>query len=850
MTTTLWRASLRYALRHPWQLGLALVGIALGVAVVVSIDLCIDSARRAFVLSNQAILGASTHRLVGGPSGVDERVYARLRTEIDGLRAAPVVEGHGTDANGVTLRVLGVDPFAEAPFRPRLEYARYADTGVLRRLLTDSNAALASHATAARLGVQVGDAFDVVINGRTRRLVLAGLLESGDALGEASLADVLVTDIATAQELLASIGRLSRVDLIADAGQAVRIGERLPPGIRIERAGSGTEFAERMTGSFNLNLSMLGLLALLVGMFLVFNTMTFSVVQRRELIGSLRAVGVTRAQIFALILVEAALVALVAVAAGLALGVVLAAELIDLVSRTINDLYFRVSVRELALTPAVLAKSASMGIVAALAAAALPALEATRVPPRATLTRSLAEDRMRRRIPMAAFAGALLLAATLVLVWIPGDSVALGFVALFTLVGGCALLAPSATLALLGVLRPLAGRAGGWLARLAVRGVAANLSRTAIAIAALMVALSATVGVGVMVDSFRRSVAHWLDLTMRADMYVGLPGDPGQRSIAPAVRARIEALAGVEQLSAGRSVSVPAAIGDAADARWIDLDVVVLEMARKSYAGFKLLEGDAADAWPAFDDGGAVLVSESLARRARLEPMARLTLHTERGAHAFPVAAIYRDYGSEHGTVVMSRATFDRHWDDASVSTLGVYAAEGVEVGALARAVRAVVAAGDQQLEVRDTRSIKQASMEVFDRTFTITAVLRALATVIAFVGVLSALMALGLERAKEVAVLRAQGLTPAEVWQLIETQSGIMGVVAGVLALPLGLAMALLLILVVNLRSFGWSMDVHVDPLILVQAFVLALAAALVAGIYPSYRMARVSPAAALRED
>lgn len=846
MTALLWRASFRYAVRHPWQLALSLLGIALGVAVVVSIDLCIDSARRAFVLSNQAVLGASTHRLVGGPGGIDERVYAHLRIGIPGLRAAPVVEGYGADAQGVALRVLGVDPFAEAPFHPQLGYSTIAGGGVLRRLLGDSRAALLSAQTAERLGLEVGEAFDLLINGRERRLELVGLLEEGDALGSASLVDVVVTDIATAQEILGRIGRLDRIDVIAGGEEAARIADRLPAGVRMERAGSGSDFAERMTGSFDLNLSMLGLLALLVGMFLVFNTMTFSVVQRRELFGSLRATGVTRGQIFALILAEAALVALVAVAAGIAIGIGLASELIDLVSRTINDLYFRVSVRELSLTPAVFAKSASMGLAAALAAAAVPALEATRVPPRATLTRSLAEVRMRRYVPVAAAAGVALLAVTLVLVELPGSSPAIGFAALFALVCAGALLAPTATLALLAVLRAPSGRVGGWLARLAVRGVAANLSRTAIAIAALMVALSATVGVGVMVDSFRRSVAHWLDLTMRADMYVGLPGEPGRRAIAPEVRARIAAIPGVDDLSAGRSVSVAAAIGH----QWLPLELVVLEMARKSYAGFQLLEGKAERAWPAFDTGGAVLVSESLARRAGLEPTARLTLQTDRGPRAFPVAAVYRDYGSEHGTVVMSRATFDRYWDDPSVSTLGVYAAEGVDTGALAKAVRAAVAGTDQQLEVRDTRSIKAASMEVFDRTFTITAVLRALATIIAFVGVLSAMMALQLERAKEIAVLRAQGLTPGQVWQLVQTQSGVMGFIAGVLSLPLGIAMSLLLILVVNVRSFGWSMDVYVDPLILAQALLLGVAAALVAGVYPAYRMARVSPAGALRED
>jgi putative ABC transport system permease protein len=197
----------------------------------------------------------------------------------------------------------------------------------------------------------------------------------------------------------------------------------------------------------------------------------------------------------------------------------------------------------------------------------------------------------------------------------------------------------------------------------------------------------------------------------------------------------------------------------------------------------------------------------------------------------------------------MARSTYDRHWDDTAVSTLGVYATEGADATELADAVRAVLGT-DQQLVVRATGAIKTASMEVFERTFTITAVLRGLATVIAFVGILSALMALELERVKEVAVLRAQGLTPAQVWQLVQTQTGAMGLIAGLLAIPVGVALALVLILVINVRSFGWSMDVHVDLGLLLQTVVLAVVAALLAGVYPAYRMARISPADALRED
>jgi putative ABC transport system permease protein len=159
--------------------------------------------------------------------------------------------------------------------------------------------------------------------------------------------------------------------------------------------------------------------------------------------------------------------------------------------------------------------------------------------------------------------------------------------------------------------------------------------------------------------------------------------------------------------------------------------------------------------------------------------------------------------------------------------------------------------AGDTQaLLVRANRSLRQASMEVFDRTFTITQVLRLLAIGVAFVGVLSALMSLQLERARELAVLRATGLTPGQLWGLVSLQTGLLGLLAGLFSVPLGVALAYVLVHVINQRSFGWTLQLAVTPMTLVQAVLLALVASALAGLYPAWKMARANPALALREE
>jgi putative ABC transport system permease protein len=188
-------------------------------------------------------------------------------------------------------------------------------------------------------------------------------------------------------------------------------------------------------------------------------------------------------------------------------------------------------------------------------------------------------------------------------------------------------------------------------------------------------------------------------------------------------------------------------------------------------------------------------------------------------------------------------------WDDPQVSSLGLHAAPGVDVDALVSELRAA-AGGEQLIAISSNRALRDASLEIFDRTFAITGVLQVLATIVAFVGVLAALMALQLERARELGVLRANGLTPGQLWGLVIGQTGLIGLAAGLLALPVGVMMAAVLVYVINRRSFGWTLLFQLDTALFAQALLVALTAALLAGLYPAWRMGRTPPALALREE
>ena len=244
-----------------------------------------------------------------------------------------------------------------------------------------------------------------------------------------------------------------------------------------------------------------------------------------------------------------------------------------------------------------------------------------------------------------------------------------------------------------------------------------------------------------------------------------------------------------------------------------------------------------------------VLISEPYAYRHDLHARDSLSLDTDRGKQEFQVAGVFRDYGADHGVVNMRMSLYRQYWDDDSVYSIGLYLEPGIDADTMVEQLYSLVGK-KQALRIRSNKTLRESSIETFDRTFAITNVLRLLVIAVAFVGILSALMALQLEKARELAVLRATGFTPGQVWGLVITQTGFMGLLSGLLAIPLGLMLAAVLVYAINRRAFGWSMDVIVPGGVLIEAILLALIAALLAGLYPAWRMARTPPAQALREE
>ena len=835
MNGLLAQSGLRFYLRRPWQLCLAVSGIALGVAVYVGVDLANDSARRAFELSSDLITGSTTHHLMGTRGEIADSLYRSLRMEHGPIRAAPVIEDE------IRLRrlpdrvftLMGVDPLEESGFRGFAGFVPGRGTD-FTRLIVEPGAVLVPDPLLEELGLELGAEFEMLIGGQSTTARAVGTVLDTSSGSEGPTAPI-IADIATAQELLGSAS-ISRVDLILDEAEAERIRALgLPDTTLVPAEGRNAAFDE-LARAFRINLTALSLLALLVGVFLIYATMSFAVVQRRGTFGVLRAIGVSRRQLLTGVLGEALALGALATTAGLLLGQQLAEGLVELVLRTVGDLYFESSVSAVTPSPTIYWRAFALGLGMTLLAAAAPALDAARSTPNTAMSRAALERSTRllaRRatwlaLPAAAVASALLLLSS--------RSLVLAFAGLFFVIATGALMVPAATRLLARLAEPLVERAFGISGSLAARGMAASLSRTGVATAALSVAVATVVGIGLMIGSFRISVEDWLTGTLTADVYVNIDGE---QFFDDSHRTALSAIPGVRGSSLTRFIRLPTAAGE--------VSLRALDPGPDGW-GLRMTAGGT-EAVARMESAEGILVSEPLAYRRRLQPGDDLILPTVSGEKAFSVLGVFRDYSTNGGTVLMPLNLYRSHWADDDINGIGVYLDDGIERQAILGEMRSVFGAGTP-VRYRSNDFIRERSMAIFDRTFRITEVLRILAGVVAFFGLASAVMSIELERGRELAVLRALGLRPRQVQALTLAQTGLLGLAAGLFAIPLGIAMAALLIEVINVRSFGWSMDLAIAAQPLALGVVLALSAAVLAGIYPAVRAVRVGVAGQLREE
>ncbi len=826
------RALLRDVLRRPWQVILAIISIAAGVAVVVGVDVANTSAMAEFDRAGRVMDGAATHRLTGGTRNLDETVYQQVRVAAGIMGAAPVIRGEvlipGDDEPWI---LMGIDPLSDFRFRS-FRLGQEASDAAFQG---DDWQAWPLYAS-GELVQRAGAAVSLTHNGQQQTFNLLGSLE----VPAESDTRLLITDIAWSQDFLGLKGRISYVDLKIDQNELDRLTALLPDDVRLFDLAIHQGAQEDMSRAFRINLTALSLLALVVAMFLVYSAISFQVVRRQQLFGQLGVLGVSGKVIAAVLLGELILLGLMGSALGIVLGRLLAEFLTALVTGTISALYHQLDTPAPALSGMTMAKALLVGIPATVFSGLFPVVAAGR---RDTLEllRGFAMgqefQRLSRFLPIIS-AGLVVMAGSMIL-W-SSNGLVVPFAGLFLLIIALSLLGPWLLYLASSLAHCIRDSRGNLIPKMALGNASRHLGRTGVAVSALTVAVSATLGVELMIQSFRYSVVDWLNHYLRADIYLSAEGSTGE-VLPPEFVGALNDLPQLQHLSTGRRVTLSDIQGP--------ITVFALDVPREGFDGFKMIQRSSGDTWPQFHHEGQVLISEPLARRRQLQPGDRIELPTDRGVEAFNIAAIYRDYSSDRGLVTMDWRTWERYFDDPGKVSAALYLQPESDVESVMAVVRALPGA-PADFFMRSNRGLKDASLKVFDQTFRITAVLRWLAMVVAVVGIFSALMALLLDRRREFSLLSAVGLSRLQISGLLILESGLAGLIAGLVAVPLGMLLSLTLIRVINVRSFGWSMESLVDWNLAWQSILLAVCAAMAAAVIPAWRFRGGTLMSGLRGD
>jgi putative ABC transport system permease protein len=852
---------LRPLRREPGRSLLTIAGVAVGIAVMVAIHLANQSAVGSFEEAVEAVAGRANYQLTPASGMMAEEVLLQLQPFWRlGVSFVPIIDRDGSLLrDGRPVRVFATDLLSDLQFRDyRFTRVAAGDQNLpasraeswFLRLLGESSAIIPAE-LATDLGVGIGDRLLVNLDGSRAELVIRGVLEP-EGPAPAFSGRMIIVDIAVAQAAFPALaGRLSRIDLIIPADSESEIVEelqsRLPPGILLERPSRRTERVDQMLRAFRVNLLALAAVSLVVGVFLVYNTVLVSVLRRRGLIGTMRTLGVGTRPIFISFLLEGAVFGLLGSLLGTLLGVAIAGMLLDLVSRTVSTLYVRTAPSVVELDPLVAVVAVATGVVISAAAAAQPAAEAASRAPLALVQQSsLGTIRPGRVILLATLGTVSFLFAWIASLIPPLDSLPVGgYLAVLLVITGFSLLTPAGVRVIARILKPMFRSLFGIAGRLASASMPASLRRTSIAAAALLIAIAMMIAVSLMIGSFRKTVDLWIDQTLSSDLWLRPAAtlDSAAASFPDAILRDLERLdfvaasdpfRGREVLIGGRLAQV-----GSGDFRTLmqfgNLPMIQPSSLRRALGA-------------ALADEGA-LVSESFSNRFDLRVGDSVVLPTIDGPRAVPVRGIYRDYSSDRGVVIIDRELYIRFYQDDAIDSIAIFLSPGVDLDQARRSLEDALSARWNAFAFTN-RTIRAEVLRIFDQTFLVTWALLAIALTVAILGIVSTLSALIIERRREIALLRVAGMRRSEVRRMIVLEATILGVSAMTLGAACGYLLSLILIFVINLQSFGWTIDFHVPWKIIAGSLAATFLTTVAAGYLSAGLADRVEIARELQSE
>jgi putative ABC transport system permease protein len=851
------RLTLRSLLQNKLRTLLTILGISLGVAILLAINLANDMALANFRDSIDRVSGKSNLTLRPAQSDtLDEQVLSRLRWLwlIRG-EASPGIEQTafwtGTEAGqtGEMVQVLGLDllsAFSRSENGMRLIRQTPDPLDILK-----PNHGYIGESLARDHHIQPGETFPLVVNDRRVEFTAAGILSESE-LGGAYGGRLILMDIATAQQAFGMAGRLSKIDLVVPetAIPAIqsKLQQELSADIAVQRPTQRSAQVEKMIRAYRYNLTTLSFIALLVGVFLIYNTMSITIIRRRPEIGTMRAIGFSRRQIFALFLSEATVIGLIGTLLGIGFGVLLSRFAAKAVATTVAALYTGQVLDAFSVNPWLLAEALVFGLLMTVIGAIIPVLEATAVSPAEASRRASYESRVERssgKLAMLGLGFAVLAGLSALQPPVAGLPI-FGFIAALGLILAAAFLMPLGLKWLLTALLPLLQKlfhTEGRLAGLILRGA---LGRTAVAVASLMIGIAMMASLAVMIGSFRQTVIAWVNQTVQADLWI----EPASRQnskqtgrLDPHVVERIRRVPGVDAVDAFYEFRIDYN-GNPTNLGVGDFSV----LARRGNLLFMNHE-PTSDILRRTLAHPAVIVTEAFANRNRVRQGDTIRLATPTGPQAFKVEAIYYDYSSDLGYIVMPRPWYQRFYRDHKISNLAVYLVPGASAEQVRQAIYRQLGQ-ETRLLIRSNGELRAEVLRVFDRTFAITYALHVIAIAVALLAVMNSLFALVLEARREFGILKYLGAGDRQISRIVLVKAGLLGLFGNLSGLSVGFLLSLLLIFVINKQSFGWTIRFALPWEFLVQSFLLVMGTALVAGLIPARLAARTPAPEVIRSE
>jgi len=838
------RLMVRPLLAEPVRTALTILAIALGVAVVLAIDLAGTAAAGSFRSSMETLAGDSDLEIIAS-GGVPEGAAGTLSALPFPVRISARIEDYAIEVDTQhSFPLLGLDLIAEGDGhedaassfhmeRPEdaLKYLGQYDSIWVGQSLVH----------------KAGDRIKLLVNDQVREYTVRGVYP--DANGNAA---AVVMDLAAAQVALNRFGRVDRILVKFPPTASLeewqqRLRGALPTGVEVRPAGTGTDENRRMLAAFRWNLRLLSYIALVVGAFLIHNTISVSVVRRRAEIGIVRALGASRGTVLAAFLGEAASFGLIGALLGLPLGRLMASGAVRLMSATVEALYVSSRPGSIALNASAVVTAMIIGIGVSVASAYSPAREASLVPPVEAMARGRREYTARvhktRDLLIAVLLGlgaALASRAPAV-----AGKPLFGYLATLLLIVASALAVPALVDATTRSFSRLLGKILGVEAALGSRSLSASLRRTSVLVGALSTAIAMMTAVGIMVGSFRQTVLLWMGDQLPADLYLRPAGDPAadrHPTISPELADKIAALRGVAAIDRLREYEIsyegmPAELGS------VELRVL------RSYHKADFLSGrSSADVLAELREANAVIVSEPFANKHHVQKGDAITLSLGDTKTAFRIADVFYDYSSERGAILMDRNTALRYLPDPAPSNLAIYIAPDARL----ESVRAEIeqASAGHRVLIFSNRDLRCEALRIFDRTFAITYALEAVAVIVAVLGVAGALLALVIDRRRELGLLRFLGAASGQVRKLIMVEAGLLGLLATFAGVAQGFALSLILVFVINKQSFGWTIRFHWPVAVLLSALTVVYAATVLAGLYPANVAVRLNPIEVVHEE